>query len=292
MKNLISNIIRTIILLLILFINNTYSQSDYFEQPVTVPVFSGTVVPTNGEKNIYWDLREVFDNRIDLVAGVTQTGYVPPNVYNYTNGNWYKNEDNSNFNYEVIDDRFVYGEVSSINGITGLVSVQLNNDPAKKKDVIVTRADGNLYVYEHDDQNQRIKLDYSQRIFNVNGSVAAVGKFTTDTLEDVAVISGSDLKIYKNLGNSKLDTTPVYTIHGIYAKKVLIAQVSNYIYPYSIIENTTSDRDEIIVRSGSTIRIYKNNNSNGISDSTSIVISGTTPSDFKLTDINNDGLND
>lgn len=273
---------------LLINVQSGLSQSIYFEDPETVPLFEATIT-TNTQKNIYWDLSEISGVRLDLAGGVTQTGFNPPHFYYFTNGNWYKNENNSNFNSEVIENRFIYQDTSlNFNGINGLLFAKLNSNPETKKEIVVTREDNKIYIFQN---NGSIVHDNPFK-FIVNGKVTAVGKFTNDTLEDVAVISGIDLKIYKNLGNSTLDTTPVYTLHNVNAERVIISQVSNYKYPYSIINNTTGDRDEIIIKSGNTIRIYKNNNSNGISDSTIINITGGFASDFKLSDINNDGLND
>jgi len=201
------------------------------------------------------------------------------------------NEYNSNFNGEDQDLRFIYQHDIAINGINGLLFAKLNSDPDKKNEVIVTREDNKLYVYRNDANSGSIELNYNQR-FYCEGKIAATGKFTNDTLEDVAVISGSDVKIYKNLGNSNLDTVPVYTLHNVNADKVIIAQINSYIYPFSIINNTTGDRDEIIIKSDSIIKIYSNNNSNGISDSAFISLNSGHFTDFKIADIDNNGFND
>ncbi|MFZ1320158.1 MAG: hypothetical protein WAT71_01245 [Ignavibacteria bacterium] len=133
-----------------------------------------------------------------------------------------------------------------------------------------------------------------QRSFKANGKVAAVGNFTSgDDLEDVAVIMDDTVKIYKNLGNGYLDSIPVYRL-PVHASKLLLAQISNYIEPYATVYNTTSDKDEIILLQGDSIRVYLNNNNNGTSLST-IIYSGfeyAIKRDFKISDFNNDGYND
>ena len=291
MKNLKFNFKNIIVIFyLLIYVQSGFSQSTYFEDPVSVPIFSETIT-SNSEKSIFWDLSKISNDRLDLAVGVTQTGYAPPYLYYFVNGNWYINQDNTNFNEEVINNRFIYQDTSlNFNGINGLLFAKLSSNPSTNKEVIATRTfDNKLYVFLN---NNGVIVQNDPQSFIVNGSLAAVGKFTNDTLEDVAVISGSDLCIYKNLGNSTLDSVPVYTLHNVNPEKVIIAQVSNYIYPYSIINSITGDRDEIIIKSGNTIRIYKNNNNNGISDSTIISINGGFASDFKIFDINNDGLND
>ena len=220
---------------LLINVQSGQTQSIYFEDPETVPLFEATIT-TNTQKNIYWDLSEISGNRLDLAGGVTQTGYNPPHFYYFTNGNWYKNEYNENFNQEVIENRFIYQDtVLDFNGINGLLFAKLNNNPEINKEVVVTKElDNKLYVFQN--YNNIIALNPSQS-FIVNGKVTAVGKFTNDTLEDVAVISGNDLKIFKNLGTSSLDTVPIFTLHNVYAERVIINQVSNFIYPYSIPNN-------------------------------------------------------
>lgn len=291
MKNLINlKIILSVIIYFSLF--SVFGISQTLQNAEFVPLFDGHLVE-NSVNDIYWDLSEVnnVNNRLDLAAGMTQRGTEDSNVFYYTNGNWYMNEYNSNFNGEDQDLRFIYQHDIAINGINGLLFAKLNSDPDKKNEVIVTREDNKLYVYRNDANSGSIELNYNQR-FYCEGKIAATGKFTNDTLEDVAVISGSDVKIYKNLGNSNLDTVPVYTLHNVNADKVIIAQINSYIYPFSIINNTSGDRDEIIIKSDSIIKIYSNNNSNGISDSAFISLNSGHFTDFKIADIDNNGFND
>ncbi|MBK8380488.1 MAG: VCBS repeat-containing protein [Ignavibacteria bacterium] len=159
-----------------------------------------------------------------------------------------------------------------------------------RKDVIVTRQNGDLEVY----WNSYGTITF-QRGFKANGKVAAIGNFTSgDNLEDVAVITDDTVKIYKNLGNGYLDSIPVYRLANVHASAVVLAQISSFIEPYATVYNTTSDKDEIILRQGDSIRIYLNNNSNGTSLST-ILYTGAAYSihkDFKISDLNHDGYND
>jgi len=91
-----------------------------------------------------------------------------------------------------------------------------------------------------------------QKITNFGGSVQSTGKFTTDNIDDIVVLSNDSIKIYKGLGNGKIDTIPVYKRYGAAGEntRMILGQVSNYIEPYSIIKTTTSDRDEIIMKQG------------------------------------------
>jgi FG-GAP-like repeat/Secretion system C-terminal sorting domain len=290
MKNLKSNLIVIVLFVFSIMISNEVSAQSYsLEQPVMVPFYRGTIV-SNTMIDVFWDVSEINEdnNRLDLALGLSQFGYtpVPFAEYNYVVGNWYENQNDSNFNEEDPDLRFIN---QSSNAITGLLFAKLNSDTAVKKELIVTRGDGKVYRFLN--TNGAISTSNIQTIHTANGTVASVGKFTTDDNEDIAVISGSDVKIYKSLGNGSLDTTAVYTLSSVSANKVLISQVSSYIYPYSVINNTTSDRDEIIILSGTNIKIYLNDNNNGTSTITTIS-SLDQFTDFKIADIDNDGYND
>ena len=119
-----------------------------------------------------------------------------------------------------------------MNAITGLLFAKLNSDPDVKKELIVTRADGKIYKFNN--SSGSISTSSSQVINNANGTIAAVGKFTTDDNEDIAVISGSDLKIYKSTGNGSLDTNAVYTLSDVSGNKVLISQTSSKFIPIQL----------------------------------------------------------
>jgi len=292
MKNIKINFIAiTLLVFSIIITNKSSSQTYSLDQPVMVPFYRGVIVP-NTVIDIFWDVSEINNdtnnNKQDLALGLSQFGVtpVPFATYNYVVGNWYKNDDNSNFNQEVFSLRFIN---QTSNAITGLIFAKLNSDPAVKKELIVTRGDGKVYKFNNSDG--AISTSINQTIHTANGIVEAVGKFTTDDNEDVAVISGSDVKIYKSLGNGSLDTNATYTLSSVSANKVLISQVSSYIYPYSVINNTTSNKDEIIIRTGTNIKIYLNDNNNGTSTVTTIS-SLDQFTDFKTGDINNDGYND
>lgn len=262
----------------------------YFGDGVEVPVFEGTIIPNLTTKFIYWDLSEIntANNRLDLAVGLSQKGYENDSL-SYVIGNWYKNQYNDNFNSEVENTRFLNSNIYS-NRINGLIFAKLHSGANDKKDVIMTRENGDLEVY----WNSEGAISF-QRRFKVNGKVAAVGNFTSgDNLEDVAVIMNDTVKIYKNLGNGYLDSIPVYRLANVHASMVSIAQINSYIEPYATVYGTTTNKDDIILRQGDSIRIYNNNNSNGTSLST-IIYTGaafSTYKDFKISDLNNDGHND
>jgi hypothetical protein len=279
-----------VILSLISLTSKLIFAQTYFSDNVVVPVFEGTIIPNLTTKFDYWDLGEVNtqNNRLDLVAGVSQKG-ISGGSGNYIIGNWYKNQYNDNFNSEDENTRFISLSNYS-NPITGLIFAKLHSGTNDKKDVIISRENGDLEVYWNIDGSIAF-----QKGFKANGKVAAVGNFTSgDNLQDVAVIMNDTVKIYKNLGNGYLDSIPVYRLANVHASAVSIAQISSYIEPYATFYNTTSDKDEIILRQGDSLRIYLNNNNNGTSLST-IIYTGanySTHKDFKISDLNNDRYND
>ncbi|HMQ70649.1 MAG TPA: FG-GAP-like repeat-containing protein [Ignavibacteria bacterium] len=290
MKNLKINF-RTLALIFVLVItaNEVCSQSYSLKQPVMVPFYRGTIV-SNTSIDIFWDVSEINNDNTkqDLALGLSQFGYTPfPFAeYNYVVGNWYKNLNDSNFNEENPNIRFIN---QSSNAITGLIFAKLSSDPGVNKELVVTRGDGKIYKF--DNSGGAISTTESQTIYTSNGTVEAVGNFTNDNNEDIAIISGGDVKIYKSLGNGSLDTNAAYTLSGVSANKVLLSQISSYIYPHSVINGTTSNKDEIIIRTGTNIKIYLNDNSNGTSTVTTI--NGLDQfTEFKTADVNNDGLND
>ncbi len=295
MKTRINKFIFLIIFTAVIFsfinmTSNSVIAQSYFSDGVEVPVFEGTIIPNVTTKFDYWDLGEVNtqNNRLDLVVGVSQKGYNGGSG-NYIIGNSYVNQFNDNFNTEVENDRFISLSDYS-NPITGLIFAKLHSGTNDKKDIIISRANGDLEVYWNTDGNIAF-----EKGFKANGKVAAVGNFTSgDNLEDVAVIMNDTVKIYKNLGNGYLDSIPVYKLANVHASAVVLAQISSFIEPYATVNNTTSDKDEIILRQGDSIRIYLNNNSNGTSLST-ILYTGAAYSihkDFKISDLNHDGYND
>ena len=116
MKNIIRQIGKQIICLkskiyfflsIMLFLSFNYSDGQTFlrDNIQVVPVFYP--VQTNFTyRFLFWDLTEVNDtnNRLDLGVGVDHLELEE----SYISGNWYKNENDSNFNSEVTGDRFIY----------------------------------------------------------------------------------------------------------------------------------------------------------------------------------------
>ncbi|MBL0106262.1 MAG: hypothetical protein WBQ38_05825 [Ignavibacteria bacterium] len=186
---------------IILFLSLNYSSAQtYLTDGQQVPVFE----PANTnitDRKLYWDITEInnSNNRLDIGVGVTH--YEGSN--NYINGNWYMNENNSNFNNEVTENRFIYltNNTNTINGYFFKL-----NDSTGRKDAVVTRGNGEMEIYI----NSNGSIGSLRQSFLINGKILSVGQFSNDTYEDAAVLSnsGDTVKIYKGFANGKLDTVP------------------------------------------------------------------------------------
>ena len=270
---------------IILFLSFNYSTAQtYLTDGQQVPVFDPAETDST-DRYVYWDLTEInnSNNRLDIGVGVT---HYEGNT-NFINGNWYKNQNNSNFNDEVTDNRFIY-KTNSTETINGFIFSKLNSG---RKNAVVSRGNGEIEIYP----NQDGTIGNIGQHFAVYGKVICSGKFSTDTLVDVVVLSnsGDTVKIYNGAGNGTLSTAP-YKYYGIHPEYLFLAQLSNYAYPFSVIYSTTSDREDLIYREGQYIKILKNSNSNYFTPWVSINTEFTdnTSNDFKIADFNNDGLND
>ncbi len=115
---------------------------------------------------------------------------------------------------------------------------------------------------------------------------AAWGPFDQwDGSHDLAVTSGTEVRIYKNLVNGYVSSSPYATFTNISASKVLFAEMSTSTYP------TSNSKAELITANGSTLSVWLNNNADGLSLLTSLNVSENITS-IAVGDINNDGYND
>ena len=268
---------------IMLFLSLNYSSAKtYLTDGQKVPVFEPANTSITNRK-LYWDITEInnSNNRLDIGVGVTH--YEGSN--NYINGNWYMNENNSNFNSEVTGNRYIYLENNS-NIINGYIFKL--NDSTGRKDAVVTRGNGEMEIY----LNSNGTIGSLRQSFLINGKILSVGQFSNDNYEDAAILSnsGDTVKIYNGLGNGKLDTIPYrYYVSNPY--NLCFAQLSNYIAPYAILNNTTSNKDEIVYTFEDSIKILKNTNSNTLENWLTIY-TGIDDANITIADINNDGYND
>ena len=117
------------------------------------------------------------------------------------------------------------------------------------------------------------------------GVDATWGAFdNADDLHDLAVATGTQVKIYRNLGNGSVNTSP--NNFSISATKIVLAQMDQNIYS----PNGTNKWDLVSVN-GSTLSRRLNNGANGFGSPQNINV-GATINSFAVGDINNDNFND
>ncbi|MEZ4821986.1 MAG: hypothetical protein R2942_06005 [Ignavibacteria bacterium] len=116
------------IISIMIFVSSNISLSQNYltdgqQVPVYDPAYSDSTI-----RLVYWDLTEInnSNNRLDIGVGVTHN----EGSDNFINGNWYKNENNSNFNSEDENDRFIY-TLNNSKIINGLIFKM--NDSTEKK---------------------------------------------------------------------------------------------------------------------------------------------------------------
>lgn len=285
--------ILSVILFQIISINISFSQGTYFHDADFVYLISGNPdipIPTSGERRtVYWELSSIdtTSNRLDLCAGLNLLR--PGPIIDLLQGTWYKNETNSNFNNDNPALRFIIDNpVVITDSITGVTFISLRENA--RKDLVVLRASGNMEVRKNEG---KIQITSPEIISNVYGNMPATGKFTTDTLEDLAVNSTSGIRIFRGTGGQSPSLEENFNLSGYVFKKIYLAQINTHTRPLSIINNESNDRDEIVAQYGNNILIFINNNNNTTptTPETSISFSDFL-SDFKVADVNNDGYND
>lgn len=104
-----------------------------------------------------------------------------------------------------------------------------------------------------------------------------------DNLDDLLVTSGSEVRVYRNLNNGTVNSTP-YTF-SIPATKVVLAQMNASIFAIP------QDRWDLVSVNGNTLSIRLNNNNNGFGSTQNITF-GSQLTSFTIADVNNDNYND
>ena len=100
------NILRTFfsIVIFLFFQNFSFSQGTYFNDADFVYLRNGfpgyPLDESTDKRTLYWDLSSIdtSNNRLDLCVGLNEIHSGFPDDYVF--GNWFKNSNNSNFNYE------------------------------------------------------------------------------------------------------------------------------------------------------------------------------------------------
>lgn len=185
--------------------------------------------------------------------------------------------------------RFIYDELPLISdSITGLSFINLEEN--KRNYLVVLRASGVMEIRKNEG---KIQIDNPATISGVYGKMPIVGKFTTDTLEDLAIISQTGIRVFEGTGGSEPTLDEIFVLQDYDFKKICLAQIDKHYSPFSVKYSENNDRDEIIAQYGDFIYIFQNynNNTTSLTPTTTISFSEFL-SDFKVDDLNNDGYND
>ncbi|MBI5401801.1 MAG: T9SS type A sorting domain-containing protein [Ignavibacteriae bacterium] len=286
---------KTLVLvtLLIAFIiyNNGISQdlTNYFNPSGKTYILS---VPlgncASGTAN--FDFSEISTNRLDVSTTVHLQPFQISLGYYQELSYWNQNNGSGNFgnSNQFYSTNIVY-DLNETQKIVGPVFMKLRDNSDKKDAVLVSRTG----IRVHQNINNAISSTLFEGISASGSSFGNsydAGCFDLwDTREDLIVSNGSNSFIYRNLGNGNLD--PNYYPFSFSGTKVKLKQLTDkndrlaQYYPL--------DRDEIIVYSGSTITVYRNNNSNGFDASPYYSVNvGYTISDIDVSDVNGDGYSD
>ncbi|MFN0156544.1 MAG: FG-GAP repeat domain-containing protein, partial [Bacteroidota bacterium] len=134
---------------------------------------------------------------------------------------------------------------------------------------------------------------------DINAVDGAWGAFTgNDVLEDLALTdpynsNGPRIKIYPNNNDGTLDEVGAYVFEGYSAQKIVLAQING-----PIDADLNLNKLDLIGVDGTTIKIWRNNNFNGLPEvspyyqSFQILFGLGIIHSLAVADINNDGYND
>jgi len=286
-----------VIILLLGINNNIYSQGNgsllnYYE---TVKYYVGVYHPVPINQNdlpygqVQFDMSPINSPRADISVTVNafQTYGFGFNYY-YRDGSWNSNQGNGIFSAENNNTFFpTYSFISFVdtNGFYSDAFIKLRNQ--EKKDLVTVRY-SNINVYHN--ENNTITTSV-QNIQNQGGVATDVGQFDYfDDNEDLAVMgSGGVICVYRNLNNGYLDESPFIFSTTTGTQKFKLKQINDKSLPY--IQNDPSNRFDIITSQGSTVKIYFNNNGNGINLNQTFD-AGFNIKELEVADINDDGYND
>ncbi|MBK8554212.1 MAG: hypothetical protein IPL53_25450 [Ignavibacteria bacterium] len=136
MKNLLKIFLICISSAIIYLLNpaSIFSQGTYFNNADFVFLRDGETENLDSaqviyKRTIYWDLSPIDTNadRLDIAIGSNEIDEGSNTDYLW--GNWLRNEDNVNFNYENPNLRFIYSELPAIgDSITGLTFINLKEN--------------------------------------------------------------------------------------------------------------------------------------------------------------------
>ncbi len=274
MKNL-----KLVLTFICLTISNCLN-AQYFNQNNTTLIF-GTNIGTNALlEGGYFGFSEIDNNRLAFNS-ILSYGYFS-GAY-YRNAYWNSNSGNGNFGSANNFYSNLSGNNANLMRGISLVDLDLNG----KLDPVIVK---NNELQVHRNLNGTI-TSAIQNISSGAGDYIEKGRYNfEDGYEDVAVKSGSNVRIYRNLTNGYLNTS-FYGPFNISSGKFKFAQMTDKDLPYS--PNNSGDRDDFVTISGNNIKVYKNNDNNGVNSTPYADINtGSVISDLDVGDLTGDGLND
>jgi hypothetical protein len=140
-------------------------------------------------------------------------------------------------------------------------------------------------IYRNNDGNGIVGPNPVQTL-NGQALDAAWGPFDRfDNWDDLAVTSGSEVRIYQNMNGGYVSSSPYATFTNIAAQKILLAEMKTSTF------TQTGSKAELIAANGATFSVWLNNNADGLSLLSTITLSQNITS-FAVGDLNNDGFND
>lgn len=223
------------VIIIILFIITNINAQNYFDlnnkKDIQVPWEGGTIVTIP----IYFGFQEVSTSFLNLIVISNQRKQLD----SYGNGAWIPNNGGGgSFGYYISFFEESQHPPGVIN-IYGNVLVNLRSG-ITKKDYVIARGNGLQVHWNSNDSITGVK----QLITGLNPIKIESGSFNReDNTEDVAITDGSNIKIFKNLSNGSLETSP-YNFSAE-ARKFKLRQINDKADGY--IQNNPADRTDLIV---------------------------------------------
>ncbi len=266
--------IKVIIVVLLTVLLQSVGLSQYFtNQNHYIPV---QVPPDYEIGKIFFNFSEVSTDRLDVSVVSNFSSSLYP-ALNY--GQWNQNNGGTYGNYNN------YFSETNSSQFKGCEFVQLRN--TTKKDFVALREDKIMVFQNENNQIQNLV----QNLPEGSGIYMDKGSFDQyDTYEDVAVTTGTQVKIFRNTLLGYLD--PAYFgPYNITGQIVKMRQFDEFASPY--IQTYANNRNDLIVANGNTVNVYLNTNNNGINTTAYTSVNVQFPvTDIDVTDMDGDGYND
>lgn len=281
MKTNINPIIRNLVFtLLILTSINSQSSAQYLNSELSQAKYVPKIFHDPGTVgNVFFDLSPISSDRPDISLS-TNALYSTYNQH-FREGTWNQNNGSGNFSNANI---FLNENLSSDEKkFKGSVFTKLRNQ--SKEDLVLLREN---QIQVHWNENNSITT-VKQVIPEGAGNFVTKGSFNwQDNTDDIAITNGSQIKVFKNLSNGFLESTPI-AVFNIVATKFRLAQITTQDGFNS--SSNPLDRADLVSFSGSIVSIYKNTDQNQLQFFDSFN-AGFDLTDIELADLNDDGFNE